>query len=288
LAFDERAVARELRNRPDWDSLAATETCAAPDAFALRNFHRHHLSAECIQEDNNRFALAIRELLQQYRPGLAAFLRDIFYEPRLMVCKLLEQYVLFSDGTQKAEAQYGGGPVRLRRDCRIYLGARRPDQILNRRRMELASAWLRCGNSIDSVAQTLNYASRFEFCSAYTGFTKKRCADIQRLTPLPEVEPEELIEALRPFWWKGREKLAFEAPPSAGRSFSDSIMSAAEEEAFIRADPELQRKKEADREERLKKTEELREKAADFFAMKCSGARLIVPFRFEKPMDVAA
>jgi hypothetical protein len=154
--------------------------------------------------------------------------------------------------------------------------------------MELASAWLRCGNSVDSVALALNYASRWEFSCAYSGYTRKRCADVQRLKPLPEAEPEELIEALRPFWWQGREKLAFEPPPTAGRLFSDSVMSAAEEEEFINAEPELQRKKEVELEERVKRTKELRERSADFFAMKCTGAEIIAPFEFEKSMDVAA
>jgi len=291
FAFDERSIARVLRNRPDWESRAVTETRAAPDAFELRNFHRHHLEApEPIPEDSDRFGFAIRELLRHSRPGLAAFLRDSYYLSRSMLCWFLEQeqFVLSSDGAQKAAAQYAGGPVRLRRDCKLYLGARRPEQILNRRRIELASAWLRCGHTIDSVAQALNYASRFEFQSAFSGFTKKRCADVQLLNPLPEVEAEELIEALTPFYWKGRKKLAFEAPPRAERPFSVSIMSAAEEEELVRADPELKRKKEAEKEERTKITKELREKAADFFAMKCTGAKLILPFEFEQPVAEAA
>ena len=290
FTFDVRAIAGALRNRPDWESLAVAETRQTPDAFALRRFHRHHLKgSESNPEDCDRFGFAIRELLHQYRPGLAAFLRDSYVSDRLKLCGYLEQFVILPDGARKAAAQYPDGPIFFRRDCRLYLGVRRPEQIINRRRIELASAWLRCGHSIDSVALALNYASRWDFCCAYSGFTRKRCVDVQRLKPLPETEPEELIEALRPFWWKGREKLAFEPPPSAGRLFYDSVMSAAEEEESLRADPELRRKKEAEKEVRVKKTKELREKAADFFAMKCTGAKLIVPlFEFPKPMDVAA
>ena len=290
FAFDERAIARVLRNCPDWESRAVTETRAAPDAFALHKFHRYHLQTpEPIPEDSDRFGFAIRELLQHSRPGLAAFLRDSFYRSRSALCAFMEQFVLSPDGAQKAAAQYSGGPLRLSRDCRLYLGVRRPEQIITRRRMELASAWLRCGHAIDSVAQALNYASRFEFQSAFSGFTKMGCADVQRSKPLPEVEVEELIEALTPFWWKGRRKLAFEAPPRPERSFSVSSMSAAKEEELIRAHPELKRKKEAEKEQRTKITKELREKAVDFFNMKCTGAKLIVPtFEFEKPMDEAA
>ena len=73
-----------------------------------------------------------------------------------------------------------------------------------RRRCELATAWLRCGHSIEAVAKALGYSSQWEFETAYSGRMRRRCADVQKMPPLASLEPEELAAALRPSWWPAR------------------------------------------------------------------------------------
>lgn len=178
-----------------------------------------------------------------------------------------------------AARKYEGGEKQLRRDCLFYIGTNL-EAILARRRCELAFSWLRCGHTIEDVAKELGFSTTQDFECAFVGTMKKRCQDVQALTPLTQVEPEDLVDALTPFWWKGRE-LAVENIPSR-RMYPSTMMSEAEEDAFVAANPEGHERREHKRRERTKITEELREKAADFFAMKSTGAEVIVPI-FNSP-----
>jgi hypothetical protein len=105
--------------------------------------------------------------------------------------------------------------------------------------------------------------------------TRQRCRDVQKWTPLSQAEPEELISAMRPCWWQGDRKLSVEIPPADDPCAGSQYMSP--------FDPDFERNV---REER---TKELRSKAEDFCAMKCTGAELIVPiFEFAHPIEMAA
>ena len=92
-------------------------------------------------------------------------------------------------------------PIRANR-ARVPLVDLQPHR--RRRRCELATAWLRCGHSIGAVAKALGYSSRWEFETAYSGRTRRRCADLQKMPPLASLELEELLAVLRPSWWPAR------------------------------------------------------------------------------------
>ena len=276
LTFDERSIAKALRNNEGWETLALWEQGEARNAFALPGFHNRAPKDPKYQHPgSHRLHAAINVLLEQYRAGLGGFLRENFYLPRWRLCIFLEQFVIPFQGAKDAGLKYAGGPNQLRNDCLLYLGAK-PERILARRRAELATAWLRCENSIDDVAKALGFPSRWEFECFYAGMKHQRCRDVQKLTPLSKAEPEELISAIRPCWWAGDRKLSIEIPPAK--------------------DPYTNPRCEKDDEPiagdgpgRAELTKELRTKAEDFCAMKSTGAKMIVPiFEFQKPMDEAA
>ena len=281
MVFDERALAKVLRNHYAWESLAVSEEGDAPTAFTFRDFGFRGGSSLASPIDT--FSPAISLLLGQYRPGVAEFLREHFYHPRWMLCIFLEQFVTTADGAKQAAKKYPGGTNQLRRDCLLYLGTQ-PEAVLTKRRCELATAWLRCGHSITEVAQALGYSSQGEFECSYCGVTKTRCRDVQERTPLAEVAIDELIASIQPYWWNSR-ILSIDQAPSE-RHFDDQMMSQAEEEAFAAAEPQWQELTVANRQTRWRMADELREKAADFFAMKKSGADLIVPiFKYAPPVE---
>ena len=130
---------------------------------------------------------------------------------------------------------------------------------------------------MDEVGKALGFATRWEFECVYSAMTHRRCRNVQQLTPLSKAEPEELISALRPCWWSGNRKLSIEIPSKKERP-SWQVMTEAEEQQLVE-----------NRRRREEMTKELRAEAVDFFAMKCTGAELIVPiFEFQKPMEAAA
>ncbi len=285
ITFDERAIARHLRNSEVWEDLALDEWMEAPAAITLRGFSAP--PAPNPKNLNHRFHALIGELLGTYRSGLSDFLRHHFYQSRWMLCVFLEQFVISADGARRAAEQYPSGAAQFRRDCLLYLG-HTPAAILIRRRCELATAWMRCGHSIEKVAQALNFDSRWEFEYAYSGFTKKRCREVQGRIPLAEAEPEELIRAMQPFWWSDNRKFSVERPHPA-RMFKPDVMSEAEESAHIAADPKLQEQAQDNRKQRATVAGDWRNRAADFLAMKSTGAEAIIPiFRYAKPEAVAA
>lgn len=249
-------------------------------------------------------------MLQQYRRGLPQFLRDHFYLQRWTLFALLESKVLLPDGVAHLAAEYRGGAKQLRKDCLVYLGAK-PESIIARRRCELATAWLRCGHSIEAVGQALGYSSQWEFETAYSGRMRRRCADVQKMPPLASLELEELAAALRPSWWPAwgpsrvaipqeecalgisadewarirRECAAAEPRKDAGAG--DAAVTNDSEVGGVGStndDPQAADDLAA---RRAKAAEELREKAADFFAMKSTGAEIIVPIFGEMDVEEA-
>ena len=192
-----------------------------------------------------------------------------------MAIYLESEFVIPFEGAKHAGLKYAGGPDQLRRDCLLYMGAS-PERILARRRAELATAWLRCENSVDDVGKALGFASRWEFECFYAGMKHRPCRDVQKLMPLSKAEPEELISAMRPFWWPGDRKLSIEIPP-ANDPYTNP-RGAEDDEPIVGDGPG-----------RAEMTKQWRMKAEDFCAMKSTGAELIVPiFEFQKPMDLAA
>jgi len=276
LTFDERSIARALRNNEGWESLALIEKGDRRNTFALPAFLKSFPKDPRYQHPGpHRLHAAINVLLEQYRAGLGGFLRENFYLPRFRLGIYLEQFVIPFEGAKDAGLKYAGGPDQLRRDCLLYMGAI-PDRILARRRAELATAWLRCGHSIDDVAKALGYSDRWSFECFYAGMKHQRCRDVQKLTPLLKTEPEELISAMRPCWWAGNRKLSIEIPP-ANDPYTNP-RGAEDDEPIVGDGPG-----------RAEMTKELRMKAEDFCAMKSTGAELIVPiFEFQKPMEQAA
>jgi hypothetical protein len=277
MTFDERAIVDALRRHSRWESEALLKQCKSPGALVLPEFQKS------IPENagwrylcTGSFYRAMDHLLSGDRQRLPGFLREGFYVPRWRLCVFLERYVLPIDGANAAGAQYAGGPDKLRRDTLFYLGAK-PERILARRRAELATAWLRCGHTVDEVGKALGFAGRWQFECFYSATTHRRCHDVQQLLPLSQAEPEELLAAMRPCWWSGKRKLSIEIPYKKERP-TRRVMSEAEERQFA---------KECRRREKL--TIELRGKAADFFTMRSTGAALLLPiFQFEKPKDAAA
>jgi len=120
------------------------------------------------------------------------------------VLQFLESHLWESHTETRWHEEYQGGAKKLEKDCRFYIGCG-VDVFVRRRKVELATNWLRCGCRIDDIAQALKFTSRFEFHSMYSGTTKRRAADVGN----PEEEPrlhtytvEQLEEEISPFWWK--------------------------------------------------------------------------------------
>lgn len=234
-----------------------------------------------------------------------------FYLPRWRLGVALERVILLPNGAAHLAAEYPGGAKQLRKDCLVFLGAE-PAAIIGRRRCDLATAWLRCEHSIEEVGKALGYSSQWEFESAYSGRMRQRCADVQAMPALATLEPEELAAVIRPHWWLAGGPSRVEIPVE-----ESPLGISASEWAEIRKDcaafPDLQKSMEAWRaaakkraeaedvapppnaeaekvpppkepeptedlaDQRAKIADELRERAKDFFAMKSTGAEIIVP-----------
>jgi AraC-like DNA-binding protein len=281
MTFDERAIARSLRHAAGLESLVLLKEPNSTTALCFRGLDRRIPSN--LPLPSHRFHAAISTVFSQYSVGLFAFLRDHFYEHRWKLCLLLEGLVTFPEALKDAAVQYAGGSAKLRRDCLLYIGVK-PEVFLTRRHCELASAWLRCGHSIEEVAKALGFSSKWEFECVFAGSMKKRCADVQKLPPLDDVQPEQLVEAIQPFWWNGRKLTMAEIPQE--RMFPPSIMNQALEDRIVANEPDMQTLREQNRQERTELIGELRTKAVDFFAMKSTGTNLIVPI-FKPSQDTA-
>ena len=311
LEFDQRTLAPKFRNSPGWESLALAVDDPSMGAIPLPGLERSTSAVLNSQRPARLgFSIIMGELFHQFRRGLPQFLRDHFYRQRWTLFALLESKVLLPDGIARLAAEYRGGAKQLRKDCLVYLGAK-PESIIARRRCELATAWLRCGHSIGAVAKALGYSSQWEFETAYSGRMRRRCADVQKMPPLASLELEELLAVLRPSWWPARgpsrvripqEECALgisadewarirrecaAAEPRKDAGAGDAAGTNGYEAGGVEStnyDPQTADDLAA---RRAKAAEELREKAADFFAMKSTGAEIIVPIFGEREVEEA-
>jgi len=278
--FDERSIGKKLRTDAALESAALMGERDVPGAFHFRRFYP--LIPKGLPLPVHRFHSAIAIALHQYGSELPEFFREHFYRARWDLLVFLERFATCSEGAKRAAREYNGGEKQLRRDCLLNIG-RNPAAILRRRRCELAYAWLRSGNKIEDVAKVLGFSSNWDFECEFAGVLKMRCRDVEKMPLLQHAEPEELVNALTPFWWEERELVIGQIPQA---QVFGSIMDPAMEDRCIAHERHLQAYREQNRQKRAEVTEELREKAADFFAMKSTGAEIIVPI-FKSAINLA-
>jgi len=263
LTFDERSIAKALQNHEGWETAALWEEGEMRETFALPNFKCRGTWSEGLDERSPKWLFsAINLFLEQYRPGLGRFLRKCFYQPRWKLCVFLEKFVLLREGAQIAGNAYGGGPRGLHCDCLLYLGIE-PKQVMARRRAELAKSWLRCDQTVEDVAKVLGFSNCRDFEFFYSGATHQRCRDAQAMPPLSEAGLKDLIPAMLPFWW----------PENLGISNDKGLSTKCDPEECIFNEDLIFRPEKAGE----VAANSLRDRAADFFAMKATGAQIIVP-----------
>ena len=79
LTFDERSIARALRNNEGWETLALIEKGDRRNTFALPGFFKGFPKDPGYQHPGpHRLHVAINVLLEQYRAGLGDFCERIF------------------------------------------------------------------------------------------------------------------------------------------------------------------------------------------------------------------
>lgn len=202
VEFDHRRLADMVSGNALYESLALKSPHPSVDAVNLPKFGgwngSQHCPAESQHADRARMMMSI--FINQPRRGLFEFLRDHFYRRRWELCIMMEQSLLMHDAAECAAVKYPGGMKALRKDCRVFLEAE-PMQIINRRRCQLASAWLRCGHSVEAVSERLGFDCLAQFQCVFSGTTGRSCAATMAMVPLKELTPEELVEILRPCWW---------------------------------------------------------------------------------------
>lgn len=198
--FDARTLAPRFRNSPTWEQLAYEMNGPPVGAMVFNGMADSIRRLDKVIPAGRRFHVVMGELFQQYRAGLEAFLRTAFYLPRWRLFVALEKFVTHPEGLVKFADDYSGGKKRLRKDCLLYAGDT-PDEIIAKRRCQVATVWLRCGHAIDDVGKTLGFASSREFQSFYSGRMRRSCAATQQMPALTSLDPDELEKVLRPYWW---------------------------------------------------------------------------------------
>lgn len=166
------------------------------------------------------------------------FLRSAFYRPRWQMFMVLEKFVRQADGAARLAAEYPGGMKQLRRDCRLYIGEP-PETVLAKRRIQLATVWLRCGHAIDDVAKALGFSSTKEFRCFYAGRRGRSCAEAQTMPPVDRLGPEELVEMLRPCWWPKDRPISVRIP---GTDDSGTVSEREMDRLQAEAEEELRKK----------------------------------------------
>ena len=181
------------------------------------------------------------ELFQQYWAGLESFLRHNFYLARWKLFVALEKFVTQPVGLAKFAEEYSGGKKRLRKDCLLYTGDT-PEEIITKRRCQVATVWLRCGHAIYEVSKELGFSSSREFQSFYYGRMGRSCAATQQMPALTSLNPDELEQILRLYWWSREAPSRFYIP----RAEHFTITSVIEEDRFEREIAEEEMKRWAD------------------------------------------
>ena len=205
IEFDERSIAKILRGS-HWAETAAIRATECPKVGIKFPALRLHLLSPIMASITERFApeLVLERIFDDLRHLSAPFSREVFYEARWKVLRFLESHLWESHLETTWHEEYEGGAKQLEKDCRFYVGCG-VDVFVRRRKVELATNWLRCGCRIDDIAQALHFTSRFEFHSIYSGTTKRRAVDVGNPNEEPALHTysiEQLEEEISPFWWR--------------------------------------------------------------------------------------
>lgn len=205
IEFDERSIAKTLR-KSHWAETAAIHARECPKVgikFPALHLKMYFVITGAVTERFNP-ELVLDRIFDDLRHLSAPFSRAVFYEARWKMLRFLESHLWESHLETRWHEDYEGGAKQLEKDCKFFVGCG-VDAFVKRRKVELATNWLRCGCRIDDIAQALSFTSRFEFHSIYSGATKRRAVDVGN----PDEEPslhtysiEQLEEEISPFWWK--------------------------------------------------------------------------------------
>lgn len=143
-------------------------------------------------------AMVIR-ILNTVKPSTLPFARFAFFERRWAFQSLLETHVLRPGVVEWLAANYINGRAAFFRDCKIFVGMS-PAKWINKRRLELAVAWLRHGKaSIQSIAEVLGFCNVRAFRTALWKHFKM---SIEKLRDTEGIRALEIRHvAFRPFWW---------------------------------------------------------------------------------------
>jgi AraC-like DNA-binding protein len=200
---------------------------------------------------------------------------------------------------------YAKGARRLVRDCRFFVGCT-PAVFMKRRKIQLASAWLRCGRRVEEIALALGFPSAWEFQCLFGAFTKRRCATVAAETPLSLMSAYELHEAIAPFYWAHSRPRTSEIQNVYVRNFVRSFAALERRNRLAEVKPRRRPEKRWERpfeettrkpsgylsemfseEEALRRDDDdpflqysaadMRRLAEDFMEMKTTAAELIVP-----------
>ena len=227
--FDARTLAPRFRDSPTWEQLAYEYNGRPSGPLYLKGMADSVRKLDRYIAPGRRFHIVMGELFQQYRAGLESFLRHNFYLARWKLFVAHEKFVTQPEGLVKFAADYSGGKKRLRKDCMLYTGDT-PEEIIAKRQCQVATVWLRCGHAIDEVSKALGFSSSSDFQSFYSGRMRRSCAATQQMPALTSLNPDELDEILRPYWWSREAPSRFYIP----REEHFTITSVMEEDRFER------------------------------------------------------
>jgi len=296
VEFDSRSIAKILRN-----SFAAEHAAIQSCGFRPSGLVFPRLAIRCFPpvegiehpsfDPVHTFEIIFDELSNQ----TAGFARSVFYEDRWRLLEFMERQVSQPLSDFSWIDDYTAGGKQLEKDCQFYVGCS-PKAFVKRRKIEIASAWLRCGRSVNEIARVLGFCSAWEFQCLYGATTKRRCADVQAETPLSWLSSEELREEIVPFWWSMDRRLPGRRPTEVEREFHAALGRAIaqsrrplETRGFAR---QLSRIPEDQLEEMDQAEETAREallaRAEEFFDMQTTAAEIVVPFFKDNPIRFRA
>ena len=234
-------------------------------------------------------------LFNFHEKSTAAFARAVFYEDRWKLLQFLEPQVWRPLSDSAWIDHYPKGGSQLAKDCALYVGCS-PIAFVKRRKIEMASAWLRCGKRSNEIARVLGFSSAWEFQCMFGATTKRRCNDVRTETPLNCLSSDELIEAIVPFYWSEYRRTSGEQRTEDMRRFIRSWTKAAAKARrpveMRRFSGQITRIPEEPPEERNESDATARKvllaQAQDFFEMQTTAAEIVVPFFKDHPVRFPA
>ena len=200
--FNDRAIGDCLKKAPVVEKLAAIVFPACHGVYPVHNNACLKMWSARIQKPvfAEGFRIGFRQFLATCSSIASMFLRNGFFSRKRALNLWLESQLLSGVEHNQLPAAYPGGRRRFQCAWATYQTLS-PDAWIRRRRMQLASVWIRHGDTpIESIRQALGYKCPDRFASDYFAERRIKAEAEQRAGDGRQLPASALRQKLRPFW----------------------------------------------------------------------------------------